>query len=193
MTVKGLDGMTEMIALMQSLGATKVAGIQLDAKKDGKINNAEKIEYLAEPEHGPSRDIRLTDKDRTLAANAYLNRVSNVMRMISKQGRPYKRWDEKQRALFVKQGQKKAENANASGFRAAGKLAQKILQDRVESGGFEPPTNAAYATWRQNMYGIPKSVALKASGSLIRNLTGTPLTLTYSRSFLENISTKSFK
>ena len=185
----GMDGATEMLAMLQKLGAS-TQGISLLAKKypgtDTTVGDV--INYLAgfdkdgetaiEPPGGVVRDIRPTSEDADYAANLFVKRVESRLRMMSKRGAKYlKRWDEAARARFIASGSKAADAAAAAGLREGGKHIKEIMTRRVEAGMYAPPTSDAYKVWRFNKYGISPSVALRASGLLVKNLQGGQLKL----------------
>lgn len=189
----GVDAATEVLAILAGLGATTV-GVSLAAKKypgGSGPTVGDVINFLAgkdrdgetdvKPPGGIKRDIRPTSEDSDAAARLLVTEAERRLRMTTRHGKALKRWGAGAKAAFLKDGQKVADNIAAAGLRAGGKLIKKIMSNRVESGMYRPPTSEDYARARLKKYGIAPSVALRASGLLLKNLQGGRLLLSRRR------------
>ena len=73
--------------------------------------------------------------------------------------------------------------AQSAGLRAAGVELTNIMRERAEKGltndgGSADKVSDAYATWRENKFGVPKSEVYKATGQLLAELNTSGLRLT---------------
>jgi hypothetical protein len=156
--------------------------------------NKEIIEYLAEPNHGPSRDIRITDSDgdelNRIVANEMteaLIKVGNTgmtKRRVTVAGGKTKLVDDK---AFTVTAEKQARAGITGGLRKAAIRAADIQYDRVKnmktndgsaaakvSGSLDVDSafggGGGYAGWRYRTFGVNEDVVYFASGQLARAL-----------------------
>jgi hypothetical protein len=177
MAVKSMSngGDTAAILQMQALSqlASSFQGGYLEGRKreDGKLTNADVVEYLAEG----GRDISATDEDSDDGARLMRDRYEERLLVLSQKKVPLKKGASGIKgAVSGLTENKMNDSAAASGIRAAIKLVQSRLAERVEAGvdreGQRKPVTPAYATWRQGKYNVAIGEILKASGQLLNNL-----------------------
>ncbi|MCP4640651.1 MAG: hypothetical protein GY851_09470 [bacterium] len=169
---KGMDKVAAQMALLANLGAT-VKGIALHgATRKGGMDSGDVIGFLAEG----GRDISPTEDDSDEAAQAYLLKVEERLRMMKSKGWVTSR---KGQVAIVKgaelEGKRAAGGAQSIALREAGKVMTKILRDRVtqqttNDGNKADAVSPAYATWREYKYQVPKSTVFRATGQLLAEL-----------------------
>ena len=182
--VSGLETATEILGFLQALGS-KVDGLVLKAKRreDG-VGNDVIMDYLDATldDNGVPYTIGQRKEDADKAAKLFLATVEKALRMMSKRGKPLKRWSKAKRAKFIAAGGRRATNIAARGLRKAGRSVQADMARRLEAGinvrgqKVGPVTNN-YANWRLREYGVPKNVVYKATGQLLDNVLNGSLTL----------------
>ena len=168
--VQGMDSMTEMLSFLQSIGG-KIAGAVMVSKRreDGRATNTQIMDYLAEPERGPSRDLRPTEQDHADAAVIMKEAITKKLQMMSKRGKPLKRWDETRRAQFVANGKIEAEKIAAFALRKAGRMIKDRMVQRLNNGMWAPVT-PEYAARRLAKYDVSPTAVFKATGQLASNI-----------------------
>jgi hypothetical protein len=155
---------------------TDITGIGLHGRTypNGKATTGDVIDYLAEPNRGPSRDIRPNDDDGHAAAELF---VAEVVRRINRGKK--KKFKSKAAKLRAR---KAAKAAAAGGFRKAGKwvrtqLIERAAEQTLNNGNPADKVSKPYARQRKNKYNVAEHAVFKASGLLFGDLTGGQLKL----------------
>ena len=172
---KGLDGAQAIVTTLQAMAATKAgADWVVDPRRpDGsgsQPSNAELLEFLANPKHGPKRDIRINDSDgdelNKIIADELVKQLNRVGQVVAPSGG----------SAMVVQADKQARAGIVGGLRKAAKRAAAIMYERIKNmrtntgGALQPPTNEASAARRKKLHGVNESVALIATRQLVEAL-----------------------
>ena len=168
MKALGLDRASGICRALGLIGDS-FNGIELAAKmrEDGKLKNGAVIDYLADG----GREIRPSAEEVDVAAFAFVKVAEVGLEAVKKS------ISMDSAKLKLNPGvAAKARSVSAKAWRAAAKVAQKAMKERVQKGinrdGTRDPVSPLYAEQRQKKYGIPPGVIFKATGQLLANLGG---------------------
>lgn len=172
--VKG-KGPKEAAALVEALRkavGSDVTGIALLGRPypdNPNITTADVMEYLAEPKHGPKRDLRPTEKEAEAAAKIFM--VEHARRLRRMKGRT-KIWTAKE-----------GDAVQSGALRKAGKYVRDKQSEWIEAymqndgSQAPPPTSEEYALWRERKYGISPYEVYERTGLLLTTIQKGPLKL----------------
>lgn len=165
---QGTEAAQYIINYIASL-ATDVSGIALHGRPypDGKATTGDVIDYLAEPKHGPKRDIRPNEEDGTAAATVLVDEVARRLNIDKGKATT------KGKAVTAP---KDATLAAIGGLKKAGEVVRRSLINRVNSqtlndGSKADAVSKPYAAWRKNKYSVAEGSVFKRSGLFLGTLT----------------------